>query len=68
MHRYVPADLLQVCCDPARNAVERNNDDDGNPLSRLDIGESLNRFGEPTRSRVRCVFRSEVNYSDRVAR
>ena len=65
---YVPADLLQVFCNPARNAVERNNHDDRNALSRLNIRESLNGFREPARSWLRCVFRSVLNDSDGGAR
>ena len=67
MYDYVPADLLQIFYDTPRNAVEGNDDDYGKPLSRLDIRESLNGFSEPARSRVRCVFRGEVNDSDGVA-
>ncbi len=68
MYRYVPSDLHQVFCDPARNPVERNYDDDGDALSRLDIRESLNGFREPARSRVRRVFRGEMNHSNGVTR
>lgn len=63
-----PSDLLQVPGNPARDPVEGNYDDDGNALSRLDVRESLNGFREPARSRVRCVFRREVNHTDGVAR
>ena len=68
MYRYVTSDLYQVLRNPARNAVERNDHDDRNALSRLNIREPLNGFREPARSRVRRVFRGEVNHSNLVAR
>ena len=67
-YRHLPSDLHQVFCDRARNPVERNYDDDGNALSRLDIRESLNGFRESARSRVRRELRGEMDDSDRVAR
>jgi len=68
VYSYFPSDLLQVPGDTARDTVQRNYDDYGNALSRLDVRESLNGFREPARSRVRCVFRGEVNNTDGVAR
>jgi hypothetical protein len=68
IYHYFPSDLHQVFGDPARNPVERNYDDDWNALSRLDIRESLNGFRKPARSRVRRVFRGEVNHTDGRAR
>jgi hypothetical protein len=40
----------------------------GMPCRAWNIGESLNGFREPAGSRVRCVFRSEVNHTHGVAR
>ena len=42
-------------------------DENGDSLFRLNVRETLNRFGEPARSRVRCVFRGEMDYRDAIA-
>ena len=68
VHRYFSSDLLQIFRDVARHAVQRNYHEDRNALSRLNVGESLNGFREPAGSRVRCVFRSEMNHTHGVAR
>ena len=68
VHRYFSSDLLQIFRDVARHAVQRNYHEDRNALSRLNVGKSLNGFREPAGSRVRCVFRSEVNHTHGVAR
>ena len=67
MNGDLGSDLLEILCDLAHRAVERNDDEDVESLSRLNVGESLNRLGESARSRVRREFRGEVDDRDRFA-
>ena len=62
------SDLLEILCDLAYRAVQRNDDEDIESLSRLNVGESLNRLGESTRARVGRELRCEVDYRGRFAR
>ena len=67
MHRNAVSDLLEVLRNFPDGAIERDDDEDVDPLSRLNIRQSLNRFRESTRSRIGRVFRGEMDYRDSVA-
>ncbi len=42
--RYLGSDLLEIRCDRAHRAIQRNDHDDRNTLPHLDVCEALNCF------------------------
>ena len=65
---YLVAYLLEILCDFARCSIQRDNDKEFDSLSRLCIGESLNRFSKTTRACIRRVLGSEVHDRDLLSR
>jgi len=68
VHRNLVANLLEIPGDLSHRAIQRDDDENADSLSRLNICQSLNSLRQPARPGIRRILGCQMHDGDRIAR